>query len=78
MYNRPAPGNTWQPMNKAFFRCWLKRRLWLNRRTDETIHHSSELYADSAMEHLTHAVPKKTSPFFMYVGFNAPHDPRQA
>jgi choline-sulfatase len=78
MYNRPAPGNSWSPTNKALFGHWLKKGLWTNKRGDETIQHSSELYADAAIRHLTEVVPKKTSPFFMYVGFNAPHDPRQA
>jgi choline-sulfatase len=39
--------------------------------------HSSELFADNAIEFLAKA--KNTDkPFFMYVAFNAPHDPRQA
>lgn len=78
MYDRPKEGNNWSPANKALFGHWLKRELWNNKRGDETIQHSSELYADAAIEHLTKSVPKKTNPFFMYVGFNAPHDPRQA
>lgn len=78
MYDRPKPGNTWSPTDKALLGHWLKRGVWLNRRGDETIQHSSELYADAAVKHLTNNVPKKANPFFMYVGFNAPHDPRQA
>jgi len=78
MYNRPTPGNNWSPTNKALFGHWLRKGIWLNKRGDDTIQHSSELYADAAIEHLTKNVPKKTNPFFMYVGFNAPHDPRQA
>jgi choline-sulfatase len=78
MYDRPAPGNNWQPSNKALFGHWLQKGLWTNRPEDEAIQHSSELYADAAIKHLTQAVPKKVNPFFMYVGFNAPHDPRQA
>lgn len=77
MYNRPAPGNNWDPANKSLLGHWLKKSLWLNRK-DDTIQHSSELYADAAVDHLTRTVPKRQSPFFMYVGFNAPHDPRQA
>ncbi len=76
MYDRPAPGNTWSPTDKSLFGHWLKKGLWLNRK-DDTIQHSSELYADAAVGYLGRASAKK-SPFFMYVGFNAPHDPRQA
>jgi len=78
MYDRPKAGNSWSPSNKELLGHWLKKGLWLNRRNDNSIQHSSELYADAAIDHLTRAVPKKTNPFFMYVGFNAPHDPRQA
>ncbi|RRA48168.1 sulfatase-like hydrolase/transferase [Acidipila sp. EB88] len=78
MYNRPAPGNHWDPANQALEGHWLKRGVWLNRRGDETIQHSSSLYADAAVDHLRGAVAKRDTPFFMYVGFNAPHDPRQA
>lgn len=40
--------------------------------------HTSELYADSAIKFLEGQVVKSKKPFFMYVAFNAPHDPRQA
>lgn len=76
MYDRPAPGNTWDPTNRALFGHWLHTGLWLQK-TDR-IQHSSELYADAAVDHLTRVIPGRTTPFFMYVGFNAPHDPRQA
>ena len=36
--------------------------------------HSSELYADAAIQFLQHYEDK--NPFFMYVSFQAPHDPR--
>jgi choline-sulfatase len=77
MYDRPAPGNHWDPANRALLGHWLKRGVWTNRRDDNTIQHSSELYADAAVDHLR-VVSKREAPFFMYVGFNAPHDPRQA
>ncbi|SFS18051.1 choline-sulfatase [Granulicella pectinivorans] len=77
MYHRPAPGNHWDPTNRQLLGHWLKKGIWLNRK-DETIQHSSALYADAAIDHLIRKVPTKTNPFFMYVGFNAPHDPRQA
>jgi len=80
-YNRPSPGNDWKPADKALFGHWLKTGLWLNRaeqdRQNEAIQHSSELYADAAVQYL-HTASKRSKPFFMYVAFNAPHDPRQA
>ncbi|MDE1177918.1 MAG: sulfatase-like hydrolase/transferase [Edaphobacter sp.] len=77
-YNRPAPGNNWNPSDKTLFGHWLKQGLWTSRRGDDTIQHSSELYADAAIKYLKESVPQQKNPFFMYVGFNAPHDPRQA
>ena len=41
--------------------------------------HTSELYADNAIAYLNdYGESKSEKPFFMYVAFNAPHDPRQA
>jgi len=76
-YNRPAPGNTWSPTDRSLKGHWLHKGIWLNDK-DDTIQHSSELYADAAIRHLTRTVAGRESPFFMYVAFNAPHDPRQA
>ncbi len=39
--------------------------------------HSSELFADHAVDFLGNSAKSET-PFFMYVSFNAPHDPRQS
>lgn len=77
MYNRPAPDNHWDPANKSLLGHWQNRGIWKNRRGDDEIEHSSEIYADAAIEHLG-KVAKRHAPFFMYVAFNAPHDPRQA
>lgn len=38
--------------------------------------HSSEIFADAAVDYISHYRQKK--PFFMYLAFHAPHDPRQA
>ncbi len=68
-YSRPAPGNTWSPDDPRWKGHWL-----------ETGHgpvHSSEQIADAAIGYLREK-SKSTQPFFMYVAFNAPHDPRQA
>ena len=40
--------------------------------------HTSELYADKAIGFLQNKVRDSENPFFMYVAFNAPHDPRQS
>ncbi len=40
--------------------------------------HSCELYADSAVELLHKAAAQPDNPFFLYVAWNSPHDPRQA
>jgi len=76
-YNRPAPGNSWDPADRSLLGHWQPKGLWVGRK-DNTIQHSSEMYADAAIDHLTHTVPGRQTPFFMYVAFNAPHDPRQA
>lgn len=38
---------------------------------------SSELFADATIEFLESLDPESTQPFFAYVAFTAPHDPRQ-
>jgi len=40
--------------------------------------HACELYADSAAELLKGISLRPANPFFLYVAWNAPHDPRQA
>ncbi len=88
-YNRPAPGNSWSPYDKTLEGHW--------REHNGEIIHSSELWADAAIDYLNgraagrkqprvEGVPpsdrgqdaRDTQPFFMYVAFHAPHDPRQA
>jgi len=76
MYDRPAPGNRWEPSNKELFGHWLQTGLWLNQEPS-TIEHSSQVYADAAISYLQQTSGRK-EPFFMYVAFNAPHDPRQS
>jgi choline-sulfatase len=76
-YHRPKPGNTWTPWNTKLKGHWLSTKTWQNSENDE-IHHSSQIWADCAVDHLLQRVPKLKQPFFMYIGFNAPHDPRQA
>lgn len=69
-YRRPAPGNPWTPDDPRWQGHWLTVY-------GQTVH-SSVRIADAAIDYLqTHAAPQ-ANPFFMYVAFNAPHDPRQA
>lgn len=86
-YHRPAPGNEWTPYDKKWGGHWAPRvskydpaakneNKCLKGYVGEK--HTSELYADSAVDYLENSVPKSDKPFFMYVAFNAPHDPRQS
>ena len=77
MYDRPRPGNHWSPSDKSLTGHWIHTDLWLNRPVD-SIEHTSVAWASCATDHLTNTAAKADRPFFMYVGFNAPHDPRQS
>lgn len=69
-YLRPAPGNPWTPTDPQWKGHWLNVE-------GKTVH-SSVRIADAAIDYLKSRGGKATNPFFMYVAFNAPHDPRQA
>lgn len=66
-YNRPLPRkeDPWSPYDPKFGGFWQGGRHW------------SEVVADDAVGYLDRA-QKREQPFFMYIAFNAPHDPRQA
>eukprot|EP00752_Nemacystus_decipiens_P013669 g12122.t1 len=66
-YNRPkADGSdTWDPADPTFGGFWAGGKHW------------SEVIADDTEDFLKHAAGID-KPFFMYIAFNAPHDPRQA
>ncbi len=66
-YNRPIDGqpDPWSPYDKSFEGFWKGGKHW------------SEIVADDASDYLAMA-KESENPFFMYVAFNAPHDPRQA
>jgi arylsulfatase A-like enzyme len=68
-YRRPADGNPWSPDDPKWKGHWLA--------ADGKTAHSSERWADAAIEHLGEA-SRGDRPFFLYVAFHAPHDPRQA
>ena len=68
-YNRPLPGkkDPWSPYDTKFGGFWKGGTHW------------SEVTADDALFFLSEAENHKgKEPFFAYIGFNAPHDPRQA
>ncbi|MHC1768992.1 MAG: sulfatase-like hydrolase/transferase [Verrucomicrobiia bacterium] len=69
-YFRPASENSWTPNDAVWKGHWLD--------VDGKIVHSSTRIADAAIRYLTNTAARATNPFFMYVAFNAPHDPRQA
>ncbi|TKT90637.1 sulfatase-like hydrolase/transferase [Dyadobacter frigoris] len=66
-YNRPLSreDTTWQPWKEEYGGFWKGGKHW------------SEVVADDAVGYIQEA-SKKENPFFMYLAFNAPHDPRQA
>ncbi|MBN2137921.1 MAG: sulfatase-like hydrolase/transferase [Sedimentisphaerales bacterium] len=66
-YNRPIEGKAdpWRPYDKQFGGYWEGGRHW------------SEVLADDAVAFLEQG-SKGENPFFMYLAFNAPHDPRQS
>jgi arylsulfatase A-like enzyme len=66
-YNRPISGqpDPWSPSDPKFGGFWQGGKHW------------SEVLADDGIGFLERAA-KSEKPFFMYLAFNAPHDPRQA
>jgi arylsulfatase A-like enzyme len=66
-YNRPIDGqaDTWNPSDPKFGGFWEGGKHW------------SEVLGDDGVDYLE-AAAKADSPFFMYLAFNAPHDPRQS
>lgn len=68
-YWRPVSvdDNSWNPADPSLGGFWTGGKHW------------SEVTADDAVEFLqTEKDSGKEKPFFMYVAFNAPHDPRQS
>ena len=66
-HNRPHFGqpDTWDAGDESLEGFWLGGKHW------------SEVVADDAIDFVNEA-KQREEPFFMYVAFNAPHDPRQA
>ena len=67
MYDRPLSEEDWDwtPWDTAFGGFWQGGTHW------------SEVVANETMEFLDQSAQSE-NPFFMYVAFNAPHDPRQS
>jgi arylsulfatase A-like enzyme len=66
-YNRPLAGkpDSWSPFDQSIGGFWEGGKHW------------SEVVADDGLSYIEDA-KKSNQPFFMYLAFNAPHDPRQA
>ena len=66
-YNRPIEGkeDIWSPYDKSLGGFWQGGKHW------------SEVLVDDAEDYLEMAA-SSNKPFFMYLAFNAPHDPRQS
>ena len=66
-YNRPLSENdtTWLPWHKKWGGYWEGGKHW------------SEVVADEAIGFIDSSLTR-SNPFFMYIAFNAPHDPRQS
>ena len=75
-YNRPAPGNTWTPWDESLKGQWLETAKW-QPGAAEKIKHSARVWAETAAAWLLKP-ERRANPFLLYVGFNSPHDPRQA
>jgi arylsulfatase A-like enzyme len=76
-YDRPRPDDNWEPWDESLKGHWLHTRLWKHEKTDK-IEHSAALYTDIFVDYLLNKAAKRNTPFFTYLGFNSPHDPRQA
>lgn len=55
----------WTPVDTTYGGYWKGGKHW------------SEVVRDDALQYIAHA-KESDKPFFMYIAFNAPHDPRQA
>ncbi len=86
-YNRSSSNSEWKPWDIAFTGHWTPKVNDIiydenNKKNMGSAYtankHTSELYADKAINYLMTEVKKLDKPFFMYVAFNAPHDPRQS
>ncbi len=85
-YNRPNESD-WTPWDSAYKGHWApnvkdiiysssgEKKIGAHYTVEQ---HTSDLYADRAVNFLQTTAKNSSRPFFMYVAFNAPHDPRQS
>jgi choline-sulfatase len=86
-YERGSTDTEWIPWNTEFNGHWTpqvndilydengKKKIGPSYTINQ---HTSELYSDQAIQFLRNDVKLDSKPFFMFVSFNAPHDPRQS
>ncbi|RLD73388.1 MAG: sulfatase [Bacteroidetes bacterium] len=86
-YNRSSASSGWKPWDESYTGHWTPKvnDIIYDEKGQKKIgsaytanKHTSELYADKAINYLMTEVKNIEKPFFMYVAFNAPHDPRQS
>ena len=85
-YGRPKKSK-WEPFDRKYKGHWSPKvkDLIYNEKGGKSIgahytveEHTSELYSDKAINFLQTTAKNSNKPFFAYVSFNAPHDPRQS
>ena len=86
-YHRPAEGSEdrWSPYDTSLLGHWSPTYFDIVSENTNRIKtgkytvrkHTSEVYADHAIDFIEQQ-QVSSKPFFMYVAFNAPHDPRQS
>ena len=64
-YDRPKPNDPWSPFDRSFGGFWKGGTHW----SEVVANHADDFCRDAA---------EQEQPFFMYLAFNAPHDPRQS
>ena len=79
--------STWDPTDTKYHGHWTPkvRNMIVNEKGEKTItppfiagQHTSELFADLTVDYLMKRDNRKGKPFFAFIAFNAPHDPRQS
>jgi choline-sulfatase len=86
-YNRESTESEWKPWDKKMTGHWTPtvKDIIADEEGNKLIgkpytvyEHTSELFSNNAIDYLQSEIKGDDQPFFMYVSFNAPHDPRQS